>query len=77
MGLGLIAFNARDDESAWNYLRRAENLGGRHAEIFWKLGTILSRRGFGDAAWRYWNQAKKLDPRTRPVQGGTGPPPAG
>ena len=77
MALGLIAFDDQDDESAWSYLRRAENLGGRHAEIFWKLGTIMSRRGFGDAAWRYWNQAQKLDPRRRPVQGGTGPPPAG
>ena len=77
MALGLIAFDDHDDESAWNYLLRAEELGGRHAEIFWKLGIILSRRGFGDAAWRYWNQAQKLDPRKRPVQGGTGPPPTG
>ncbi len=75
--LGLVAFADHDDESAWNYMRRAENLGGRHADIFWTLGTIMSRRGFGDAAWRYWNRAQKLDPRRRPVQGGSGPPPAG
>ncbi len=76
IALGLMAFEDHDDESAWNYLVRAEDLGGRHAEIFWKLGVILSRRGFGDAAWRYWNQAQKLDPRKRPVQGGTALPPA-
>lgn len=77
MALGLTAFDDGDDQSAWNYLLRAEDLGGRHPEIFRKLGFILSRRGFGDAAWRYWNQAQQLDPSKRPVQGGAAPPPSG
>jgi Flp pilus assembly protein TadD len=76
MALGLIAFDEGDEESAWNYLLRAEDLGGRHADIFWTLGVILSRRGFEDAALRYWAQSQRLDPRKRPVPAGAAAPPA-
>jgi tetratricopeptide (TPR) repeat protein len=68
MALGLVAFDDRDYEGAWNYLSQAEDLGGRHPQIFWKLGVLLSRQGYGNEAWDYWNRARKLDPRARPPE---------